>query len=295
MRVHFVRRDNGPERLICEAEVAFDEDPLDETKLVGFCVWKGSDGEPYVTFPARAFGVGQERRYFDYLCSANGSVEPIKKGQGVDRRGVQEVLEVSEEHQPLAQRAGFRGAPMEGLMAHRGSRLVGRQDLTALPTPEPTETHKPIPHVAVVDALVESLTLRHINVVRDEYAVSSDGMKMFGVLDLSAGTEEFRFSWGVRNANDKSMRLALTVGYRVLVCDNMAFHGDFTPVLAKHSKRVDLENVIALGVDKMQRNFAPMVRDIEIWKAEQLSDDQAKPSSTARLSRESSPPRSTSR
>ena len=27
----------------------------------------------------------------------------------------------------------------------------------------------------------------------------------------------------------KSMRLAMTVGYRVLVCDNMAFYGDFTP------------------------------------------------------------------
>lgn len=79
MRVHFIRRDNGPERLACEAEIVFDEDPLDETKLVGFCVWKGSDGEPYVTFPSRAFGAGQERRYFDYLRSANGSVEPIKK------------------------------------------------------------------------------------------------------------------------------------------------------------------------------------------------------------------------
>jgi hypothetical protein len=28
----------------------------------------------------------------------------------------------------------------------------------------------------------------------------------------------------------------MTVGYRVLVCDNMAFSRDFTPVLAKHSK-----------------------------------------------------------
>ena len=48
-------------------------------------------------------------------------------------------------------------------------------------------------------------------------------MKMFGVLDLETGLEGCRFSIGLRNANDKSMRLAMTFGYRVFVCDNMAF------------------------------------------------------------------------
>ncbi|MGB6879265.1 MAG: hypothetical protein WBD94_06820 [Candidatus Acidiferrales bacterium] len=52
---------------------------------------------------------------------------------------------------------------------------------------------------------------------------------MFGILDLETTFNGCRFSVGMRNANDKSMRLALTVGYRVFVCDNMAFHGDFTP------------------------------------------------------------------
>jgi len=66
--------------------------------------------------------------------------------------------------------------------------------------------------------------------MREEYAVSGDGMKLFGVLDLETTFDGCRFAIGVRNSNDKSMRLALTVGYRVFVCDNMAFHGDFTPV-----------------------------------------------------------------
>ena len=80
MRVHFVQRENGPERLITEAELVFDEGgPLEGMKLVGFCVWKGPEGELYVTFPSRAFGAGNERRYFDYLRSANGTAEPVKK------------------------------------------------------------------------------------------------------------------------------------------------------------------------------------------------------------------------
>ncbi len=48
--------------------------------------------------------------------------------------------------------------------------------------------------------------------------------------------EGCRFSIGLRNSHDKSMRLAMTCGYRVFVCSNMAFAGDFTSVLAKHSK-----------------------------------------------------------
>jgi hypothetical protein len=99
---------------------------------------------------------------------------------------------------------------------------------------------------------------------------------MFGVLDLETSFEGCRFSIGIRNANDKSMRLALTIGYRVFVCDNMAFHGDFTPVLAKHSKHFSLVDALAVGVDRMQRNFDPMRRQVEGWRQIQITDSQAK-------------------
>ena len=40
MRVQFVERENGPERLVCEAEVFFDDGPLAGMKLVGFSLWR---------------------------------------------------------------------------------------------------------------------------------------------------------------------------------------------------------------------------------------------------------------
>ena len=152
------------------------------------------------------------------------------------------------------------------LLAHCGSNKLTRQELSIIPTPEGTLTHHPLPHHEIVEALLEALAFRHISVVRDEYAVSQDGMKMFGVLDLEAAIEGCRFSIGIRNANDKSMRLAMTVGYRVFVCDNMAFQGDFSPVLAKHTKLFSLVDAVSVGVDRMQRNFEPMRRQIEPWK-----------------------------
>ncbi|MDP2896371.1 MAG: DUF932 domain-containing protein [bacterium] len=151
-----------------------------------------------------------------------------------------------------------------------------REQLALVPTPPGTVTHRPIPHVEVVNALVETLGFRHIAVVRDEYALDRTGNKMFGVLDLDTGMEGCRFSIGIRNSHDKSMRLALTVGYRVFVCDNMAFSGDFEPVLAKHSKNFNLVQAVSIGVDEMQRNFDGMRMTVEAWRESQLPDVAAK-------------------
>ncbi len=151
-----------------------------------------------------------------------------------------------------------------------------REQLALVPTPAGTTTHKPVAHAEVVKALVDTLALRHIAPVREEYAVSNDGMKLFGIVEIETMFQGCRFAIGIRNAHDKSMRLAMTVGYRVLVCDNMAFSGDFTPVLAKHSKNFNLIHAVEIGVSDMQRNFEPMTKQVARWRESQLSDVTAK-------------------
>jgi hypothetical protein len=73
---------------------------------------------------------------------------------------------------------------MEATLSHNRSVLVGRQDLKDLPTPEATTTHHPIPHWLFIERLAESLNFRHLAIVAEEYAVSSDGMRFFGALTL---------------------------------------------------------------------------------------------------------------
>jgi hypothetical protein len=164
---------------------------------------------------------------------------------------------------------------MNGTLLSKNGKIT-RGELEMIPTPPGTPTHRPISHAEIVEALIETLAFRHIAVARDEYAVSHDGMKMFGVLDMEAGIAGVRFSIGIRNANDKSMRLAMTVGYRVMVCDNMAFMGEFMPVLHKHSKNLDLIELVSIGVDKIQRNFDPLSRQIDNWQTCSLTDDRAR-------------------
>src|SRR5437016_10436846 len=89
---------------------------------------------------------------------------------------------------------------MSGTLVAGGLSKIGRPDLAQIPVPEATSTHKPVPHHTIVEALVETLSFRHIGVVQEEYAVSPDGAKMFGVLDLETQMEGCRFSIGIRNS-----------------------------------------------------------------------------------------------
>ena len=79
MRIEFVSREGAPERLVTEAEIVFDEGPLGGLKIVGLSLWRSPDGEIYVTFPSRAFGLGEGRRCFDYLRGVDGDVAAVKR------------------------------------------------------------------------------------------------------------------------------------------------------------------------------------------------------------------------
>lgn len=162
------------------------------------------------------------------------------------------------------------------LMVHCGARMVTRDELKSIPVPAATDTHQPLSHNEIADVLEEALSFRHLSVVKDEYAISADGMKMFGIMDLDNEFSEGRFSIGLRNSNDKSMRLALTAGYRVFVCDNMAFSGDFTPLLHKHTKKLDLRDSISIAVDRIYRGFEHLGRQIKAMREFMLSDNDAR-------------------
>ena len=95
-------------------------------------------------------------------------------------------------------------------------------------------------------------------------------------MDLSSGFDCCRFAVGLRNSHDKSFRLSCTAGLRVFVCENLAFNGEYTSVLAKHSKHLSLEDSLAIGVDRMQRKFGPLKQQVEQWRAMQLSTAAAK-------------------
>ena len=58
----------------------------------------------------------------------------------------------------------------------------------------------------------------------------------------------------------------------------------YTPVLAKYSKNFSLEDSLAIGVDRMQRNFGPLKQQVEEWQEMELSTASAKLCHWARAS-----------
>lgn len=56
----------------------------------------------------------------------------------------------------------------------------------------------------------------------------------------------------------------------------LAIGGVFTPVLAKHTKSFNLVDTLSVGVDRIQRNFEPLQRQVETWRKAQMTDATAK-------------------
>jgi hypothetical protein len=79
VKVRFQRPRQGPARLVSEAEVHFEEGPLSGMRLLGFGVWKSDEGVIYVTFPSRVTAQGGARLYVDYLRSADGRPDVVRR------------------------------------------------------------------------------------------------------------------------------------------------------------------------------------------------------------------------
>src|SRR5690349_9686444 len=64
---------------------------------------------------------------------------------------------------------------MGQLISHVNTSLITRAQLAEINAPEGTRTHRPVKHIDVVNAVIETLGFRKINVTRDEYAVDKTG------------------------------------------------------------------------------------------------------------------------
>ena len=93
MTVKITPNDKGnPPGKLADAELHFDEGPLNGLKLIGFAIWERRNGRGRnVTFPARQYTVNGERRSFALL-------RPIVDATAQDK--VRElILEAYQEHE----------------------------------------------------------------------------------------------------------------------------------------------------------------------------------------------------
>lgn len=126
------------------------------------------------------------------------------------------------------------------LMLHAGAVPVDYAGLREFATPVPTATHFPIPHFSVVDYVKLSLSFFGHEVVQEDYGVTPDGDKFFGVLSLKSPYGDYTDMVGLRNSHDKSFPVGVSFGSRVFCCDNLAFTGEHV-IKRRHTPKIKRE------------------------------------------------------
>src|SRR5215831_11522028 len=107
---------------------------------------------------------------------------------------------------------------MTGLMLHCGANNVERDQVIAVPTPEPTKTWFPIPHINLVNRVEEALLSLNLKVVESAHALTKEGMRYFGLLRVENGSpsaKDFGYVVGLRNSHDMAFTASIAVGSHV--------------------------------------------------------------------------------
>ena len=163
------------------------------------------------------------------------------------------------------------------LIVHCGGHRVDRAQVELCPTPERTPTWVPIPHGRLLNEVENTLGRAGLRVVNEAHALSHDGQRYFGLLELANGHghADYALVLGLRNSHDKTFPAALALGSGVFVCDNLAFSAEI--VLArKHTVFIgrDLPQLVSTAMGRLGEARQVQERRITAYQETPLSDAQ---------------------
>jgi len=171
------------------------------------------------------------------------------------------------------------------LIAHCGAVLMTREELHAVPTPQPKgRFHRPIQHGEFADALVEVLGDRGIEVLREEYAVQRQDL-LFFALDFApggAGLAEHALPEGQRHAlagrgsNNSTFTREVGCGRRMMVCDNLTFGGALIAMKRKQTTGFDIKMELGGMLDRYIAQVGDVTKMIANAQRRRLTDTDAK-------------------
>lgn len=162
------------------------------------------------------------------------------------------------------------------LVLHAGAEPIDFDGLRSLPVPEPTATHFPLPHHDLVNMVIYALTYFGHEVVNQEFGVTPDGMKFYGVLTLKSDYGDYTDLVGLANSNNKTVPVSIGFGSNTFVCDNSAFVSEVT-VKRKHtanSKR-QLPGIIAEIIEPLKEKRLAQHRTFDQYRNRPLTDEEA--------------------
>ena len=146
-----------------------------------------------------------------------------------------------------------------------------------VPTPEASESWKPVPHIDVIEAVSEVVQAHKWQILDENFGLAREGQKMFGVMRINkSNSSDWSRCIGLRNSHDKSFAVGLSAGISVTVCSNLAFGGT-TPIKRRHTSRIELTELVDGAMTELENEFLMLETVCEDLKIIYLkNDDEAR-------------------
>lgn len=162
------------------------------------------------------------------------------------------------------------------LMLHKGAQPIDYSALRSVDTPEPTRTHVPIPHYRLVDLVRHTLGFYGHQVVAEQHGITPDGMRYFGLMNLSSHDGAYEDAVVLRSSHDKSLPVGIGFGGHVFCCDNLSMYAD-TVVHRRHTAKLkaDLPGIIMSVVEPLADVRDEQQRVFSRYRATSLSPEMA--------------------
>lgn len=161
-------------------------------------------------------------------------------------------------------------------LANSTDKYVDRDALALVPTPKPTATWRPVPHIDVVNAVENTISNRGMSIESERFGLARDQQKMFGVLTLTnRSNPEWTRCIGVRNSHDQSFAAGICCGVSVLVCSNLCFGGEFV-IKRRHTSGIDLAAMVEETMDALADSYISFEERLLNLHDEPMTDDHAR-------------------
>ena len=164
------------------------------------------------------------------------------------------------------------------LLLHCGAHAVDRVIIGSTPTPEPTVTWTPVPHMTLIEEVEQVLRSNGLSVVNEAHSLTHDGLRYFGLMEIQNCVIHRDYAWvlGLRNSHDKTFPAGIVAGANVFVCDNLSFSGEIK-IARKHTHFIlrDLPLLTQRAIGRLMERWHHQDQRIGAYKGKDLSDSSA--------------------
>ena len=160
--------------------------------------------------------------------------------------------------------------------------LVTRNDMRYLETPQPMGSrHNPVPFAGFADSVYDAINNSGYVVDNEQYAITKDQQRMFGMLQISPRNElAAKTGWqlcvGLRGAHDQKISRGVAIGSRVMVCSNLCFHGDLGNWKTRQTTNIAdrLPGMVADAVSGISRAHNQLTIDFDRFNSQNIELNQ---------------------